>query len=83
MWLKMSPYDTFLMLNPNPKTQLTSQQLVQILYYKNLVYFNNIKRYICYKYSKGSMWQNYNLLLYSIFRLNSEFSMPAPESVFI
>jgi hypothetical protein len=73
----------FMMLDPNPKTQPTSRQLVELIHCEDSIYLKYIKRHARRKCSGAPMSHN-NLPLHSIFKPDSKYSFPQPlEAVFV
>jgi serine/threonine protein kinase len=69
----------FMMLDPNPKTRITSRQLVHRIHTKTNMW-TDIKMLACGDCNTGPEWQSNNLRLHSTFKENEELEFPqAPE----
>ena len=70
----------FMMLDPNPKTRITSRQLIQRIHTPTNLW-DDIKMNACMGCNTGPLWNDINLPLHSTFKENRDLKFPRPPEI--
>ena len=71
----------FLMLDPNPKTRITSRQIVALVHSPDLYYRGNIKGRACEECGSRKLVKQANLPLHSVYKKTGDLDHPYPPEV--
>lgn len=77
-----SVYDlAFCMLDPNPKTRITSRQIVAMVHAQELYFRGSIKALACEDCGCGPVMKQTNIPLHSIYKDNEYLAHPDPPEI--